>query len=142
MPAAIVLDASVTLAWFLEGDSEQQRSQARRIGELIVAEQPKLVVPGVWHVEVDAALIRDRRAGRIGADALAAALSRLDQLPIETRHELHTPRQIVRLAERYHLAGYDALYFDLADKLRLPLATIDRGLIAAARRQSIALIQP
>ncbi len=37
MAAAIVLDASVTLAWFLEGDSEQQRSKAQHIGELIAA---------------------------------------------------------------------------------------------------------
>lgn len=142
MAAAIVLDASVALAWFLEGDSEQQRSQAQRIGELIAVEQPMLVVPNVWHVEVGAALIRDRRAGRIGAEALAAALSRLEHLPIETRHQHFTPKQIVKLAEQYHLAGYDALYLDLSDTLKLPLATIDRGLIAAARRRGIALIQP
>jgi len=57
MAAAFVLDASVVLAWFLKGDSEQQRTQARHIGELILVKQPTLVVPSVWHVEVGAALI-------------------------------------------------------------------------------------
>ncbi len=142
MAAAIVLDASVTLAWFLEGDSEQQRSKAQHIGELIAAERPALVVPSVWHIEVGAALIRDRRAGKLGAEALAAALSRLEQLPIETRHLLYTPSKVVKLAERYHLAGYDALYLDLADTLDVPLATIDRGLVAAARRHRVLLIEP
>jgi predicted nucleic acid-binding protein len=114
MAAAIVFDASVALAWFLEGDSEQQRRKARRIGELIASEPLALVVPSVWHVEVGSALVRDRRGRRLGAEALVAALSRLEQLPIETRHLLHTPRQVVKLAERCHLAGYDALYLDLA----------------------------
>ncbi len=140
--SALVLDASVALAWFLEGDSEPQRGYAQGIGELIADEHPTLIVPSVWHVEVGSALIRDRRAGRIGADALVSALSRLEQLPIETHHQAYAPRQIVRLAVHYHLAGYDALYLELADKLRLPLATIDRGLVAAARRRDIALVEP
>jgi predicted nucleic acid-binding protein len=63
-------------------------------------------------------------------------------LPIETHHQVHTPRQIVKLAAHYHLAGYDALYIELADKLQLPPATIDRGLIAAARRRDIELVEP
>lgn len=137
----LVLDASVTLAWFLEGDSAAQREYALGIAKLIEADMPSLIVPGEWHTEMGSTLVREWRADRLSTTALNAAISRLDQLPIETHHRAHTPGEIVKLAIKYHLAGYDALYLDLAHTLGVPLATIDRGLVAAARRFDVALIE-
>jgi len=41
------------------------------------------------------------------------------------------------LAESYVLTIYDALYLDLALRLSLPLATLDRKLAAAAQRAGV-----
>ncbi len=51
----------------------------------------------------------------------------------------HTPRHVVELADRYHLQGYDALYFDLAHQLKLPLATLDDGRRQAAKSHGVTL---
>lgn len=50
-----------------------------------------------------------------------------------------TPRRVVDLASRYHLQGYDALYFHLARSLGLPLATLDHGHRQAARAHGVTL---
>jgi len=44
---------------------------------------------------------------------------------------------IVDLAESHGLTVYDALYLDLALRLSLPLATLDRKLAAAAQRAGV-----
>lgn len=44
-----------------------------------------------------------------------------------------------RLAARHKLTSYDAAYLELAARLRLPLATLDRALIQAAGAERIPL---
>jgi predicted nucleic acid-binding protein len=40
----------------------------------------------------------------------------------------------------YELTAYDATYLELAMRLKLPLATLDVQLIAAAKRAAVPLI--
>lgn len=40
----------------------------------------------------------------------------------------YTSRQLIQLAGQYHLQVADALYFHLAQRLDLPIATLDGGL--------------
>jgi predicted nucleic acid-binding protein len=58
---------------------------------------------------------------------LEQALEDLDSFDIRVHLELFTARRVVELARRYQLQGYDALYFELARTLGLPLATLDHG---------------
>jgi predicted nucleic acid-binding protein len=46
----------------------------------------------------------------------------------------------IRLAERYRLSVYDAAYLELAQRRKLPLATVDRDLIKAAQALGMALL--
>jgi predicted nucleic acid-binding protein len=50
-------------------------------------------------------------------------------------------REILRLARELRLTRYDAMYIALALKERLPLATLDKGLRAAARKAGVALLK-
>jgi predicted nucleic acid-binding protein len=44
------------------------------------------------------------------------------------------------LAERFALSAYDAAYLELAQRHRLPLATLDRELRAAASALGLAVL--
>ena len=46
----------------------------------------------------------------------------------------------MRLSERYRLTLYDAAYLELAQRLQLPLATLDQELRAAANALGIPLL--
>ena len=46
----------------------------------------------------------------------------------------------LRLAERFELTLYDAAYLELAQRRNLPLASLDRDLLAASRRAGVETI--
>jgi predicted nucleic acid-binding protein len=50
--------------------------------------------------------------------------------------------QIARLALKHGLTAYDATYLALAISERLPLATLDRELAAAARGEAVEVLGP
>lgn len=100
------------------------------------------VVPQVWHEEVASKLLRRFRAGRLTEEAFDVAEAFYQGMPIETHVNTYTVRIIIEQARRYHLQALDALYFNLAIALGLPIATIDGGLKTAARRFGVKLFQP
>jgi len=135
MAETFVLDASVTLAWFIR-QTEEQRRYAETVLNLIHEADTVCVVPSVWHYETGAVLLREHRdkAARFGKAKLLKALATLNGLSIETHHQAIETEAVVNLGMAYHLQGYDALYFDLAKVNGLPIATFDRGILAACKR--------
>ena len=51
----------------------------------------------------------------------------------------YTVAIIVERARRYRVQAFDALYFDLAYVLGLPIATLDGGLRTAAKAHGVRL---
>lgn len=138
-----VLDASVALAWFLR-DTPAATRYAAAVAGLLAQEDAICVVPAIFHIEVASTLIRkrrDRNAG-FGKAKFEAALAHLTDLRIHTELTYYRVDSVALLAERYHVQGFDAVYLDLAVRLKVPLATIDRGLRSAARRWNVALMAP
>jgi predicted nucleic acid-binding protein len=133
--AAIVIDASVTLAWlFEEGPTAAQVKP--------VLDEYELVAPWLWRLEVtNAVLVRQRRKALTEFQA-AGLLRLLDELPIEFEPEpaTRTATTLAQTARPHQLSAYDAIYFDLANRLALPLFTRDDNLRAAARRAGVPLV--
>ena len=88
-----------------------------------------------------------RSGGRRGPEAIGSARSgecpplcaSLDALPIEIE-PVSTSRAwgpALALADQHGLSVYDATYLELALRLGLPLATLDRALGAAARAAGV-----
>lgn len=48
--------------------------------------------------------------------------------------------ELNELAAGHYLTPYDAVYFDLARRRKLPLATLDAALVKAARAAKLPLI--
>ena len=67
------------------------------------------------------------------------ALAKLAELNVAVDEEClaHAWSATVRLADRHNLTVYDASYLELAQRRRLPLATLDAALGQAARAEGI-----
>lgn len=140
MAVELVLDASVSLAWFLK-ETPERAAYAASVSA-VAAAGAILHVPAQWAIEVGHVLLREYRRKALTRVRLHQALEDLDSFDIRLHLEPHTPRTIVALANRYHLQGYDALYFDPARTLALPLASLDSGHEQAAGAHGVRIFGP
>ena len=79
-------------------------------------------------------LLTATRRGRIRVDEWPEIRANLEALPIEI-DPVSTSRAwdvSLELAQTHQLSVYDAMYLELAVRLQLPLATLDRALRKAA----------
>jgi len=135
---SFVLDASVALSWAFEdegGGYPELVLEALGPGEALTS--------SLWPLEVSNGLVAAERRGRItAADAsrFAALLLTLPIVvePMDRRRVFEAARL---LAQRRGLSVYDAHYLELAARLGVPLATLDRGLMAAAEAEGVGIFQ-
>jgi len=133
----LVLDASVTVSWcFPDRRSDFTIQVLREISNGFA------VVPGLWALEVGNALVVSERKGYLKAAQLTAFLRDIEELPKQVEH--HSPDQALgrtlELARDYKLSTYDACYLELAERMGLPLATLDADLKKAAKKAGVALV--
>lgn len=131
-----VLDASVALAWFVDNPVA---SYAVRVRKSLVRDA-RAVVPGLWHLEMANGFAVAERRGVLTPANSSAGIATLEQLlsqVIESGTEFVPMRQVLATARDFQLSAYDALYLDTARRARLPLATLDRRLLSAARQAGV-----
>jgi predicted nucleic acid-binding protein len=100
------------------------------------------VAPGLWPIETANVLWVSERRGRISLAERTQALTTLADLPIEidARTAALAFGATSALAARLDLTVYDACYLELALRLGLPLASLDKRLCQAASAAGVALI--
>jgi predicted nucleic acid-binding protein len=133
----LILDSSATLAWIY---ADEITPAIRQVFDLL--RENGAWVPSLWRLEVANILEMGVRRTRHDVAFRDATLADLALLPINLDPE--TDRQAwgatLRLAERHRLTSYDAAYLELAQRRRLPLATLDSDLRAAANSESVTLL--
>lgn len=139
MPAVpgLVLDASVAIAAFqLEERTAEAEAIVRRYTPF------GMIVPVLWHIEVGNILLLAERRGRLSPEGREAHLRDLAALPIAVDYDGHGAvwSAAMALAHRHRLTLYDALYLELAVRLRIPLATFDSALVRAAAAEGVAVV--
>ena len=132
----VVVEASFAAAWMLP---DEQTEAADAVMERLTA-APADVPSLFWHEARNLFLMAERR-GRFAPGAAEAAMQRLRRLPIEDRGS-GDDRAVLRLAATHGLTAYDAAYLALAVGAGAALATLDRKLAGAARRENIAVLGP
>jgi predicted nucleic acid-binding protein len=134
---SLVLDSSATLAWIY---SDETTDAIKALFDQVADEGA--VVPALWRLEVANSLTMAARRGRVDMEFRRAALADLALLDITT--DAHTDGQAwndtLRLADHFRLTLYDAAYLELAQRKRLPLATLDQELRAAAQAVGMQLL--
>jgi predicted nucleic acid-binding protein len=134
---SLVLDTSLTLSWYFE----DERTPAAD-GALDRVVNEGAVVPALWKLEVANGLQVAIRRKRIDVQFRDDAISQLAAMPIVVDLETDTFAwtTTLHLADQYRLTPYDAAYLELAQRRKLPLATLDGALRTAARAAGIATI--
>ena len=131
--SVLVLDASVANTWIFEDESHPRADAA--LAEVLNSGG---FVTRHWHLEVRNALIAGERRGRISLSESIRGLLYLSGLPLQTDTEADLGAAF-DLARLYNLSMYDAMYLELALRLGLPLATLDRGLGRAASEAGVEM---
>lgn len=130
----LVLDASVAACWLLP---DEEHATADNAKELLLTERAQ--VPSLWWFEIRNLLLVAERRNRIDSEWTATSLTLLAASPIDL-NENAGDDALLDLARRHKLTVYDAAYLELALRRKLPLATLDVALIAAARAEQVPLI--
>ncbi|HJD65723.1 MAG TPA: type II toxin-antitoxin system VapC family toxin [Rickettsia endosymbiont of Bembidion nr. Transversale] len=130
--ASFVLDASITLSWFMLNEKKQYKLLDKAITE-------GAIVPIIWGLEISNSLLYAERRGRIDVSQRQSAIYLLKEIGIKVdRTSLeHIWSETMDLAERHCLTIYDASYLELALRYDLPLATLDKALKLASRQEKI-----
>jgi len=134
---SFVVDNSVALAWRFEDEHIQP------IMDLLdrVAETGA-IAPSLWPLEALNGLLMAERRRRLDPKRRQRLAGFLHGLPVtldaETADQAWTAT--ARLAERYRLTLYDAAYLELAQRRKLPLATLDQDLIRAEKALGMTLL--
>ncbi len=133
----LVVDASVTLAWIF---TEEKTLPVQKILDRLIDEQA--FVPAIWRLEIANGLQMSVRRGRIDAATRDTALRGLALLNITTDPDTDNFAwsTTLSLAEQHRLTLYDAAYLELALRLGLPLATLDRDLRSAGDAVGVTLL--
>ena len=134
---SLVLDSSAILAWFF---ADETTPAIRRVVEMLV--ENGAWVPSLWSLEVANILETGVRRGRHDIAFRDTTLADLSLLPISTDPETGNQawNATLQLAHRNRLTLYDAAYLELAQRRRLPLATLDSDLRAAAMAEGVPLL--
>ena len=128
--ALLVLDCSVTAAWFFE---DEFSSYSERVRRALSLDGAIAVTPGIWPAEITNVLFQAERRKRIKPEQVNQALSVLARLPIEIDSlPVNSMSQVLQLCRAHRLTAYDALYLELAIRRNIPLATHDKLLTASA----------
>ena len=98
-------------------------------------------VPDLWHYEMASALLTAKRSGRIGAAKLKAATANLAAFQCATLVLQLVAPEVIDAGLRYYLQGYDAVYFELARRLKAPMATLDGGIRTACAVHKVELLK-
>jgi predicted nucleic acid-binding protein len=131
---SFVLDNSVALAWCFE---DEQTPDVMALLDRLT--QTGARAPLLWPIEAQNGLLMAERRRRLDRPTRHRLVAFLHDLPIQIDEA--TIEQVwdvtADLAERFSLSMYDATYLELAQRRRLPLATLDRGLGKAAQALDI-----
>ena len=131
---AFVVDASVSAAWLLRDESTPFTDAA-----LHATATADVWVPALWLLEMANLLHSAHRRGRIDGDKRTELAAAAGGLRLQVCREPLTLPALDALAAEHGLTAYDACYLELALRRRLPLATLDRALLAAMRKSGVAL---
>lgn len=131
---ALVLDASIAAAWFLP---DEQNDAADDVMARLIKTPAR--VPALFWFEARALLIKAERRGRLKIGEATDSMAQLRSFPI-IEAGTGNDGQIITLANRHGLSGYDASYLGLALAEKLPLATLDKRLAAAGHAEKVPVL--
>lgn len=132
----LVMDASVLLAWcYNEKGIDNSAIMA-------CVDEHGIVVPSLFFQECVNSFALGFRTKRFSKEAAELHFEEMMSLSPEVDEALSHDiiEDIFRLSLRHQITSYDATYLELARRKKLPLATLDKSLRAAAKKEKVAVL--
>lgn len=130
-----MLDCSVCLPWYIEDEASEFCDRlAASLG------RAEIWAPSLWRAELVSAVVNAERRKRMTGERRRAVIANADGLPLRIDHEMPSVVELDELATSHALSPYDAVYFELARRRKLPLATLDAALVRAGRAAKLGVI--
>lgn len=137
--SAFVLDNSVAMRWLLASEKRTDQNYAERV--LGTLEECDALTPNLWHLEAANVLAGAEKRGEVSLGEIERFISQLENLPIHvdplTAHQAFS--RTLALSRAYNISSYDASYLELAMREGLPLATLDKNLVKAAKKADVVI---
>ncbi|RLB08429.1 MAG: VapC toxin family PIN domain ribonuclease [Deltaproteobacteria bacterium] len=132
----VVIDNSVVISWCFADEANQYADNVLESLRCVRA-----IVPVIWPLEVGNVLVVAERKGRLRYIDCIQFWELLSELPIEVESQISEKvmMNVYTLARESQLSTYDASYLELAIRKNLPLATLDKALLGAARKFDIKI---
>lgn len=132
-----LIDSSMTMAWFFADEATEATNAVLdrlRYGQAFV--------PPLWFWEVTNVMLVGERRRRVTQADTARFITLLHGLPITVDGQAAGSvfSQVLLLARAHSLSVYDAAYLELAQRLALPLATLDGALQRAAEALGVPIL--
>jgi len=137
LSAGLVVDASVSAAWFLPDEATPYTEAA-----LQATVDREVCVPALWLLEVGNLLLSAQRRRRIDDAKRRELVTRAQALRLRVDREPVDMTALDELAARHGLSAYDATYLELALRRALPLATTDAALLRAMAATGVPRAEP
>ena len=132
-----VLDNSVAMRWLLASEKTSDQKYAEKV--LTSLTNADAHVPNLWHLEATNVLLGAEKRLETNSSEIEGFISQLENLPLHvdslTSHQAFS--RTLALARAYKLSSYDAAYLELAIREGLPIATLDKLLIKAAKKAGV-----
>jgi predicted nucleic acid-binding protein len=135
--SSFVVDASVAAAWLLP-----EEATAYTEAMLAATAAGGAWVPALLLLEIGNLLLNAHRRRRIDAAKRIELVMAAAALPLRVDSVVLDLVALDTLALACDLTTYDATYLELAQRRALPLATLDRKLLAAMRRAGVPQAAP
>ena len=138
-PPVAVIDASVALAWYR---SRRAGRYAARIYARLNDGTLRACAPALWRIVMTSELLAAASSRRLTDAEALAALADAESLPFALYGVRLEADQMFRLGRKYRVNAFQAWHLELARRLGLPIASLDRAVRAAALRNRIPLFEP
>jgi predicted nucleic acid-binding protein len=133
-----VIDASIVLAAFLEEQSEY----ANKIVYEVIPNS-LVFVPSLWHLEIRNVLILKEKKGKIPPGFTSKIIDTFMSYMVVTDMQVTEQQSLMSIdamIRDYTITPYDATYIELALRLGIPLATLDREMVHVAQELGIEIL--
>jgi predicted nucleic acid-binding protein len=129
------VDASLAAAFVLP----DERSHTADAFFSALEQGVRLWIPQLWWIEMTNALLMASSRKRLFAEKILNSLNSLESLPLSEDDAPYRSlgQVLTALAVKHSLTAYDAVYLELAQRRRIGLATLDKKLATAARKERI-----
>ncbi|MGI9289444.1 MAG: type II toxin-antitoxin system VapC family toxin [Pseudomonadales bacterium] len=133
------MDNSIAMRWLLASEKKSDQTYAEAVLKSLV--DVYATVSNLWHLEATNVLIAAEKRGALATGDVERFIAQLESLPIQvdpmTAHQAFS--RTLSLSKAYKLSSYDAAYLELAIREGLPIATLEKDLLKAAKKADVTI---